>query len=143
VIFADTSFLFALFGGDAHTAAAQNWAKQSKAPIAVTALNRYEFANAVRFAAFRKIISQNDAQTTLIAFDKDLQRGILQFTPCDLLAVVKEAERLSELYTTNGGHRSFDVLHVAAARLLKAETVLTFDLNQRKLARSAQLTVVP
>ena len=96
MIFADTSFLFALFGGDAHTAAAQNWAKQSKAPIAVTALNRYEFANAVRFCRrFERSFHNTTLKGTLVAFDKDLQRGILQFTPCDLLAVVKEAERLS------------------------------------------------
>lgn len=143
MIVTDTSFLFSLFGGDAHTAAAQNWARQAKQPIAVTALNRYEFANAVRFAAFRKVISQNDAVTSLAAFNADLKQGILQLTPCDMAAVVSEADRLSELHTLTGGHRSFDVLHVATARVLKATMMLTFDLNQRKLASAVRLAVGP
>jgi predicted nucleic acid-binding protein len=143
VTVADTSFLFALFGSDAHTAAAQSWARQTKQPIAVTTLNRYEFANAIRFAVFRKAISLSDGLASLAAFDADLKRGILQLTPCDLLAVVGEAERLSELHTFTSGHRSFDILHVAAARVLKATTFLTFDLNQRKLTSAVRLAVGP
>jgi len=143
VIVTDTSFLFSLFGGDAHTAAAQSWARQTRQPIAVTALNRYEFANAIRFAGFRKVISQGDASASLAAFDADLKQGILQLTPCDWATVVREAERLSELHAFTGGHRSFDILHVATARVLKATTILTFDLNQRKLASVVRLAVGP
>ena len=143
VIVTDTSFLFSLFGTDAHTAVAQNWARRTNQPITVTALNGYEFANAVRFAAFRKAISKTDALTSLAAFEADLKLGMLQLVPCDLALVVKEASRLSELHTIIGGHRSFDILHVAAGRVLKATAILTFDLNQRKLAGTANLTVVP
>jgi predicted nucleic acid-binding protein len=143
VIVTDTSFLFSLFGSDAHTAAAQGWAQQTKQPVAVTTLNRYEFANAIRFATFRKVISQIDAQASLAAFEADLKRGLLQLTPCDLTAVVAEADHLSELHTVTGGHRSFDILHVAAARVLKATILLTFDLNQRKLARAVRLAIGP
>lgn len=143
MIVADTSFLFSLFGGDANTATAQVWAQQASQPIVVTPLNRYEFGNAVRFAAFRKAISRTDALGSLAAFDADLKHGILQFIPCDLAAVVAEAERLSEQYTFTTGHRSFDILHIASARVLKATMILTFDLNQRKLAHAVQLPVGP
>lgn len=139
----DTSFLFSLFGGDAHTAAARAWAIRTKQPIAITALNRYEFGNAIRFAAFRKVISQQDALNSLAAFDADLRNGILQPASPDLADVVKEAARLSELHTISGGHRSFDILHVAAARVLKATLFLSFDANQRKLASTAKLAVGP
>lgn len=143
MIVTDTSFLFSLFGSDGHTAAARGWVQQARQPIAVTALNRYEFANAIRFAAFRKVISPNDARASLAAFEADLRHGLLQLTFCDLAAVVAEADRLSELHTVSGGHRSFDILHVAAARVLKATTMLTFDLNQRKLAGTVRLAVGP
>jgi predicted nucleic acid-binding protein len=143
VIATDTGFLFSLFGSDAHTAAAQSWARQTKQPITVTALNRYEFANAIRFAAFRNAISRGDAVTSLAAFEADLKHGVLQLAPCDWLAVVREADRLSESHTMNGGHRSFDILHVATARILKATAFLTFDINQRKLAITARLAVGP
>jgi len=140
---ADTSFLFSLFGNDSHTAAAQAWTRQARIPISVTVLNRYEFGNAVRFAAFRKAISQADALTSLAAFETDLKSGYLQLVQLDFAAVIAEAARLSELHTLSGGHRSFDILHVASARLLKATTFLTFDANQRKLAATVRLAVGP
>lgn len=143
MIVPDTSFLFSLYGNDAHTAAAQGWARLAKQPIAVTALNRYEFANALRFAAFRKVISSFNAVASLTAFDTDLRQGLLRLTPCDLGAVLSEAERISEQHTLTGGHRSFDILHVATARVLRATTLLTFDLNQRKLAGAMGVAVGP
>jgi len=144
MIATDTSFLFSLFGGDAHTATARAWAVQTKQPIAVTTLNRYELGNAFRFAAFRKIISQQDALISLTAFEADMKNGILQpVSPEPLADILREAARLSELHTTSGGHRSFDILHVAAARVLKASLFLSFDANQRKLARALKLTVGP
>ncbi len=143
MVVTDTSFLFSLFGRDAHTAAAQGWAQGTQQPIAVTALNRYELANAIRFANFRKLISHADAQASLAAFEADLKHGLLQFTSCDLSSVVAEADQLSELYTVKGGHRSFEILHVATARVLKATMMLTFDMNQRKLAGALRIAVGP
>ena len=140
---ADTSFLFSLFGNDGHTAAAQAWTRQAGLPISLTVLNRYEFGNAVRFAAFRNAISKADALASLAAFETDLKAGYLQLVQLDFAAVIAEATRLSELYTWSGGHWSFDILHVATARLLKATSFLSFDTNQRKLATTVRLSVGP
>jgi predicted nucleic acid-binding protein len=109
----------------------------------VTALTRYEFGNALRFAAFRKVISPRDALNSLAAFEADLKNGMLQAASADLAAIISEAARLSDLHTINGGHRSFDILHVATARVLKATLFLSFDLNQRKLAGAARIPVGP
>jgi predicted nucleic acid-binding protein len=142
-VVADTSFLFALFGSDAHTAAARAWTREAGRPITVTALNRYELGNALRFAVFRKVVAPADALHSLAAFEADMKSGHLHLARCDLDAVVAEATRLSERHTSAGGHRSLDVLHVAAARVLKATVFLSFDLNQRKLAAAVGLTVGP
>jgi hypothetical protein len=40
-----------------------------------------------------------------------------------------------------GGHRGFDILHVASALVVEAECFLTFDDNQRKLAQAEGLNV--
>ena len=140
---ADTSFLFSLYGNDVHTTVAQQWVRQNQLPITVSVLNRYEFENAIRFAAFRKAISHADALASLAAFDADLKNGHLQLAACDLMAVVAEASRLSGVHTLNDGHRSFDILHVATAKLLKATAFLSFDANQRRLAAVARLSVGP
>ncbi len=140
---ADTSFLFSLFGNDAHTPAAKRWVQQTQLPLTVTTLGRYELGNAIRFATFRQAISRADALASLAAFEADFSSGHLQPASCDVTAIVNEASRISGLHTMNGGHRSFDILHVATARLLNATCFLSFDANQRKLATSLQLNVGP
>ena len=140
---ADTSFLFALYGNDAHTAAAQHWTQQTRQPITVSTLGIYQFRNAVRFAVFRKAIGQADAASSLGALDADLKSGHLHTAACDLSGIVTEASRLSELHTSIGGHRSFDILHVATARCLRAARFLSFDANQRRLALAVRLAVGP
>jgi len=42
-----------------------------------------------------------------------------------------------------GGHRSFDVLHVATALHLGVREFLTFDANKRKLDAAEKLKVKP
>jgi predicted nucleic acid-binding protein len=50
---------------------------------------------------------------------------------------------LSGQTTQTQGGRAFDVLHVATAKLLGADTFLSFDGRQRDLAGLAGLTVAP
>lgn len=140
---ADTSFLFSLYGNDAHTATAKSWTARQKAPVTISALGRYELGNALRFAVFRKVISLADATASLAAFESDIKTGHLEIVPCDFGRVIAEAERLSALHTLAGGHRSFDILHVAAARVMKAKQFLSFDANQRKLAVISGLEIGP
>jgi predicted nucleic acid-binding protein len=116
---------------------------KERLPIAVSLFNRYEFQNAIRFAAFRRAISDAEAIAALDAFESDLKSGHLQLISVDLPAALAEASNLSARHTISGGHRSFDILHVAVARILKATTFLTFDKNQSKLAKSVRLAVGP
>jgi hypothetical protein len=57
--------------------------------------------------------------------------------------VFDTAKRVSLKHTAGIGSRSLDVLHVAAALVMKAEILLSFDDNQRKLAKAAGLRVAP
>ena len=57
--------------------------------------------------------------------------------------VLIEAKRLSASHTMIGGHRAFDILHVAAALHLGEGEFLTFDANQRKLAAAVGLKPGP
>jgi hypothetical protein len=60
----------------------------------------------------------------------------LKVQVCNLADVVHEAKRISFTYSLTGGHRGFDILHVAAALRLNAKQFLTFDANQKKLAEA-------
>ena len=141
VISADTSFLFSLYGNDTHTPPALKWSKANKAVIHISSLNRFELINALRFAEFRKSIAPGNAAVFATQFEYDLTGGRLAETTCNLTDILAEASRLSAAHTLTGGHRGFDILHVAAARIMHATHFLTFDANQKRLAESEGLVV--
>lgn len=140
VVCADTSFLFSLYGNDSNTPRAVTWIKRQQFPIALTSLNEYELGNALRFAEFRKVIAPGEASLFWSEFEADLAEGRLLITVCNLADLIKEAKRLSSAHTLSGGHRGFDILHVAGSLVVKATQFLTFDGNQKKLAQAEGLT---
>jgi len=139
----DTSFLFSVYANDAHSGDAISELKRIGEAIHISILNQYELENALRLATFRKLFSRASVQTFLADFEADIDLGRLILTTCNLASVVAEARRLSAAQTSREGHRAFDVLHVAAALELKAKYFLSFDVNQRKLARAGGLQVAP
>lgn len=145
----DTSFLFAFYVRQSNSPAAAAHAATMREPLHVAEPLRYEFRQALRFQVWRHVanrregIAPEDAEAAMGQFDADLAVGVAVISPCPLADVFREAERLSDRHTRKGGHRSLDVLHVATALVLGAEELLTFDDNQRKLARAEGLRVGP
>ena len=74
---------------------------------------------------------------------EDLAAGILLIRDFPASTLAGAAGLLSGQTTETQGGRAFDVFHVAAARLLGADTFLSFDGRQRELADLAGLTVAP
>ena len=60
---------------------------------------------------------------------------------CNLALILAEANRLSARHVVVGGYRSMDILHIAAAVHLVADEFLTFDTNQKRLAKVERLEV--
>ena len=138
---ADTSFLFSLYGNDGNTPRAVAWMKAHRRALALTPLNEFELGNALRFAEFRKAIAPGEAALFWADYEADRASGRVKIHICNLADVVDEAKRLSATHTLGGGHRGFDILHVAAALRLKARQLLTFNENQKKLAEAEGLLV--
>jgi predicted nucleic acid-binding protein len=61
----------------------------------------------------------------------------------DWADVHRIAERLSAKHTKTDGPRAMDILHVATALHLGAREFLSFDGNQRKLARAEGMKAKP
>lgn len=139
---ADTSFLFSLYGNDANTPRAVTWMKSKCTALTLTSLAEYELGNALRFAEFRGAIAPGEAALFWAQFEADKASGRIQIHLCNLADVIEEAKRLSATHTLSGGHRSFDILHVASALMMKAQRFLTFDENQKKLAKAEGLVVL-
>ena len=141
VICCDTSFLYSLYGNDVHSVRAVSWLAQLQNPITLSPYNPFEFGNALRFAEFRKAIKPGEAAMYAAQFEAAIRQGRLLKAVCNLADALDEATRLSATHTLTGGHRGFDVLHVAAALVLGADEFLTFDANQQKLAEAEGLVV--
>lgn len=145
----DTSFLFAFYVNQSNSPGAAAYAATMKEPLHVTALLEYEFRQALRFQVWRHSATQRegmtlaDAQAALNRFEADFTSGLAVRTSCNFQDIFRLAETLSKRHTITGGHRSFDVLHVATALHLEARELLTFDANQRKLAAAEKLKVKP
>jgi predicted nucleic acid-binding protein len=73
----------------------------------------------------------------------DKAAGVLSPRLLDGMILFNAAMDLSKRYTAIHQCRTLDILHVAAALELKAETVASFDNRQRQLASSTGLNLVP
>jgi predicted nucleic acid-binding protein len=145
VTYADSSFLLSLLGNDGNTPAAHAWAAGLKSPplIPWTAFGAFEFNNAARNLAFRRVIDTGILRKIQARLRQQLSNGMMETAPLPVYLHYQEAERLSRLHTVRNGSRSLDVLHVAAARVLGARTFLTFDGRQAAFSALAGLSREP
>jgi predicted nucleic acid-binding protein len=143
VAYADTSFLFSLYGNDANSSQARSIGSGLKAPLVYTPLHRHELRNAFRLAVFRKAMTVDRCQAVLAEVEADHKTGVLVETAVAWAEVYVEAEVLSSAHTRTLGTRGFDVLHVAAAIALGCKDFLTFDARQKTLAAKAGMKVKP
>jgi len=111
-------------------------------PLPVTSLLLFEFRQSVRLQVFlraqdrRKGFPKGEGEAMLRDLRADLATGVIAVVPVDWTEVHSLAEMLSAKHTETAGHRFADLLHVATALQLGAEQFLTFDANQRKIARA-------
>jgi len=145
----DTSFLCAFYLKQSNSTAAAAYAATMKEPLTVTALLAYEFNQSLRFQVWRRAanahegVAAADARAAARQFEADLAGGIAVLAPCNFQDLFRRVNELSLRHTIAGGHRSFDILHVATALHLGAREFLTFAANQRKLAAAEKLVVKP
>ena len=145
--FPDTSFLCALYRLQANSPKAAAYFSDMPGPLEVTTLLLYEFRQAVRFQIRlrrhdpEKGYPRAEGMQMLADLKADLVSGDVVTVPAPWPEIHLAAERLSEHYTEEQGHRAMDILHVATAIELGAKAFLTFDRNQKKLAESEGLIV--
>jgi predicted nucleic acid-binding protein len=137
-IYFDTSFLISLYSPDVNSTAAADTMQSSKGIRFVSIFGELEVVNALGLRVFRKEVSPTQAQSSLADFEQDLREGIFQLRPLPEL-VFERARQLSGQTTARLGTRTADLLHVAAALELGADSIYSFDRQQRKLAQAARL----
>lgn len=140
--FPDTSFLCSIYREQAFSREADRLFEAMAKPLAVSTLLLFEFRQSVRLQIFlhakdkKKGFGKAEGEAMLRDLRADLASGVLAVVPIDWTEVHSLAEILSAKHTESEGHRFADLLHVATALQLGAEQFLTFDANQRKIARA-------
>lgn len=87
---------------------------------------------------FRKELSNPQVKSALHAFDTDLQNRVFQLSPLPE-QTFERARKLSRQTTARFGTRTADLVHIAAALELAADSLYSFDQQQRKLAQALRL----
>jgi predicted nucleic acid-binding protein len=144
MIYCDTSFLLPLYvETDSFHAQVRKLAVHFRSPIPLTLLTELELHNGIRRAVAQGHLAlpQHDGIFRRIA--KDEATGILERFNLNSSEHYARARELSKKFTPHLLLRSLDILHVAAALLLKAETLASFDERQRQLAKKAGLKLLP
>ena len=109
-------------------------------PLVVTPFGELELANALQLRLFRRELLAAQTRAAYAAFRDDVTGGILVIKPMSE-EVYAQARQLARRWTRTLGTRTLDIIHVASAMALGAETFHTFDERQRRLAKAVKLTV--
>ena len=141
----DTSFLCPLYIVQETSSEVIAHIERMGEPLTVTELVLYELRQTIRFQVWRHERDRTQGyprkmmEAALSKLEANIEAGALTVTPADWPEVHALAERLSARHTPAAGHRAFDILHVATALHLGAREFLTFDTNQKKLAKAEGL----
>jgi hypothetical protein len=112
-------------------------------PIPYTLLAELELINGVRRNLATNFIAHHEHEVILRQISEDEAEGLLVRCVLDQADHYARARDLSKKFTHEISARSLDILHVAAALLLKASEFASFDEKQRILAEKAGLKLVP
>lgn len=141
--YADSSFLVSCHITDANTPQAKAWLLHRGVPLAFTALHTLEVRNAFKLGVFRRLFAPADALAACANLQRDLRAGRLVKKTVNWPLALRLAGFLSERHSATLGTRSFDILHVAVAKSLRATEFVSFDTRQRSLAGAVGLKVAP
>jgi len=88
-------------------------------------------------------LGKEEHRSALLRLDTLTARRFLTLREVRLRTLSAEARRLVEHFSPALPHGTLDTFHIAAARVLRCGTFLTFDRNQRRLAAAADLLILP
>jgi predicted nucleic acid-binding protein len=141
--YADTGFLVSLYLNETTTAAATAAVQTVRQPLPLIPLGFLELRNAHYLAVFRKQITEETRAAAWQRVELDIKNGIYVETPISQLDLHEQAAQLAQKYTATFGTRTLDLLHLAAAILIGANQLFSFDERQRQAAKREGLKLRP
>jgi predicted nucleic acid-binding protein len=143
VAYADTGFLVSLYLAETTSKAADAALRPNRHPLPVIPLGMLEMRNAFNLAVKSQRITPAERDELWQDVEADLASGFLAPTTVSATDLHAKARAMSDRYSPTVGTRSLDLLHVAAAVLLKTDTFFSFDERQRQAAKGEGMEVKP
>ena len=119
IAYSDTEFLVSLYGQDNYSATASALLKP-KPLFLLTPLGEAEFINALQLQVFRKQWTRREARLVQEQFHQHQAAGVFRMQAFTS-EVWEKALTLSLRHSARLGTRTLDLLHIAAALLLKPD----------------------
>src|SRR5258708_5672299 len=136
LVYADTSFLLAVYSPEIASEKAIRWLQSARDPLPFTPLHRHELHTAIRLRVFRGEVTAEERKQAFQEIESDLSETILAHTPIPWTDAFREAENHAASHVEKLGVRSLDLLHVGIATSLQATEFLTFDVRQASLSKA-------
>lgn len=144
MIYGDTSFLFAVYNSkDVFHEKARNLNFRLQEPNALTLLGELELLTNVHRGLAAKVINRQQHDGILRQILEDEADGILVRQSINETDLYRRAREFAKKYIPEISLRSADILHVAAAQILRTSHFISFDDRQRLLAQETGLSVLP
>jgi predicted nucleic acid-binding protein len=141
--FADASFLVAFFaGGDFHREAVRWW-QRTDTIITVSRLVLFEAENSMRTLPLGGKVTREAARHGIEMMKRAILEGLIEVRALRAARVYPHGLRLSAHYAEKRAFGAVDLLHVATALDIGAREFVTFDHNQKELAKTEGLIVAP
>ena len=142
-IYPDTTFYVALrfFDDTHHEPATDCFEKHDQDLFLWTPWHRVEACNTLRQFARgdQPVLREADARRVIHRLETDVRVGYFQHMEADWRTVLRTAYQISATHGFSVPCRSADLLHVAYAVALGADSFVSFDDDQVVLARAAGL----
>lgn len=138
MLYLDTSALLKLYLREVGSEQVQALVAAQDLPLPMWEIQEMELTNALRLKVLWGEVTAAQAEAQLAHFATRRRRGLYVFPAMDRSALMESFRQLSA-ETPRLGCRTLDILHVACALQLRADTFLTFDARQRALAEYAGL----
>ena len=141
MLYLDTSALLKLYLREQGSEWVQEQVEAQSDPLPVWELQEAEMTNALRLKVFWRDITAAQADGQLVHFRSRKERGQYVFPRLDRAALMERFRQLSR-HSMKIGTRTLDVMHVACACEIQADTFVSFDERQCALAKLAGLKVL-
>jgi len=135
----DTSVLVKLYIPEEDSGATCAFVQKRGESIVINSLQETELKNAFALKTFRHDISNDELTKLLDKIRKDFTRNRLVRVNIDWIKLWEMTRDYSLNFTEKIGCRTLDILHVAAAKIMKAEEFFTNDKRQKELAQMMEI----